>query len=242
MIGRDRNALLAAALFAGSIVELAIGYRADLLAVGAAALITLPVAFRLVWPWIAYAGVAAGLTLLTVAGREPDATAEIIALWALAYTFGTRPSRREAVLGLVAIGVPMGALVVLEDPLEILWVLGVFVLPPWITGRLMFGRQARIDELDELRARLERERELTARLATELERAKLGADIQVVLGHSLSRMSDLAERGGEAVGSDDAEAARAFEGIRAAGTEATRELRRLLGVLRGDANPARPAR
>ena len=240
--GPRRDLLLAVVLFAASAAEIVLrDLELEGLLLGSAALMTLPLALRNRSPWIPYGFTAVAFGVLAASGTEPELTAQIVALWALAFTFGALPRLREAVIGLVAVALPVSLPLLVEDPGELIWIVGVFVFPPWFIGRLMGGRRERLRELQRLRADLEAERERVARLAAEVERARLAEDIETVLARSLR---DVAERAAAAREAGDPDvAAAAFAAIRESGTEALAELRRLLGVLRGPggATPARPS-
>jgi signal transduction histidine kinase len=227
-----RDLLICGLLAAATIAEVALrslpGERE--LAIGALIAIA-PLAWRSRSPWIPYAGIEASFAFMLAVGREPELTPHIVALWVTAFTFGAQASTRTAVVGLLAIGIPLAVPVAIEDPAEVIWVAGVFLVPPWVIGRLMAGRRERLEQLHALRAELEAERGRVAALAADAERARLAADIEVVLAQSLARVAELAAaaRGADA----DARTA-AFAEIRASGAEALAELRRLLGVLRGE--------
>lgn len=233
-----RDVALAAALLLVAAGELAVRPldEEELLLAGAVVAIV-PIAWRRRSPWIPYLGIVASFGLVLAGGVEPELTAHIVALWVVAFTFGARSELRLAVVGLLALGLPLVVPVAIEKPSEVIWVGGVFLMPPWIIGRLMAGRRDRLEQLRVLRADLEAERERVARLAADAERARLAEDIEVVMAQSLERVAGLAAAARDA----DADArTAAFAEIRASGTEALAELRRLLGVLRGDGGTTSP--
>ncbi|KAE8763154.1 sensor histidine kinase [Georgenia thermotolerans] len=77
-----------------------------------------------------------------------------------------------------------------------------------------------------------------ARAAVREERARLAADVHAVVRAAVVDMQDGARR---AARSWDADPVAALRGIQRAGTAATSELRRMLGLLREPAEPAPPA-
>ena len=87
-------------------------------------------------------------------------------------------------------------------------------------------------------ARLERERAEEARRAVASERARIARELHDVVAHHVSMMVVQAEAGPVAVATEPARAAGAFEAIAATGRQALVEMRRLLGVLRGDTDQA----
>lgn len=86
----------------------------------------------------------------------------------------------------------------------------------------------------ERRAQLaERERDLAAREAVVVERARIARELHDVVAHSVSVMVVQAQAGPRLAGEPE-EVSRAFRSIESSGREALVELRRLLGVLRSD--------
>jgi signal transduction histidine kinase len=104
----------------------------------------------------------------------------------------------------------------------------------WVLGDRARVQRALAAELAERAARLEREREGEARRAVAEERARIARELHDVVAHHVSMMVVQAEAGPVAVERDPARAAGAFEAVAATGRQALVELRRLLGVLRGD--------
>jgi signal transduction histidine kinase len=108
-----------------------------------------------------------------------------------------------------------------------------------LAGAWLLGDRARVQralaaELQERAARLERERADEARQAVASERARIARELHDVVAHHVSMMVVQAEAGPVAVEHDPARAAGAFEAIAATGRQALVEMRRLLGMLRGD--------
>jgi signal transduction histidine kinase len=112
-----------------------------------------------------------------------------------------------------------------------------------LAGAWLLGDRARVQralaaELLERAVRLERERADEARRAVASERARIARELHDVVAHHVSMMVVQAEAGPVAVEHDPARAAGAFEAIAATGRQALVEMRRLLGMLRGDEEPA----
>ena len=108
----------------------------------------------------------------------------------------------------------------------------------WVLGDRARVQRALAAELAERAARLEREQAAEARRAVAEERTRIARELHDVVAHHVSMMVVQAEAGPVAVERDPARAAGAFEAIAATGRQALVEMRRLLGVLRGDGEPA----
>jgi signal transduction histidine kinase len=104
----------------------------------------------------------------------------------------------------------------------------------WVLGDRARVQRALTAELQERAVRLERERAEEARRAVATERARIARELHDVVAHHVSMMVVQAEAGPVAVATEPSRAAGAFEAIAATGRQALVEMRRLLGVLRGD--------
>ena len=112
-----------------------------------------------------------------------------------------------------------------------------------LAGAWLLGDRARVQralaaQLAERAVRLERERAGEAQRAVASERARIARELHDVVAHHVSMMVVQAEAGPVGVEGDPARAAGAFEAIAATGRQALVEMRRLLGVLRGDGDQA----
>jgi signal transduction histidine kinase len=112
-----------------------------------------------------------------------------------------------------------------------------------LAGAWLLGDRARLQrawaaELQDRAVRLERERAGEARRAVASERTRIARELHDVVAHHVSMMVVQAEAGPVAAERDPARAAGAFEAIAATGRQALVEMRRLLGVLRGDGDQA----
>jgi signal transduction histidine kinase len=208
-------------------------------------------------------GVAAGLVLVTTVPlvwrrRHPLAVSLVTGMATAAYGFAHYPdlampiavggivgmysvaawgSRRAALLaGAVAAVV---VVVVMTLPRSDADVVDAAFVSLGLAGAWILGDRARVQralaaELQERAVRLERERASEARRAVANERARIARELHDVVAHHVSMMVVQAEAGPVAVEHDPARAAGAFEAIAATGRQALVEMRRLLGVLRGD--------
>jgi signal transduction histidine kinase len=153
------------------------------------------------------------------------------------YSVAAWGSRRAALLaGGVAVVV---VVVVLTLPRSDADVVDAAFVSLALAGAWVLGDRARVQraltaELQERAVRLERERAEEARRAVATERARIARELHDVVAHHVSMMVVQAEAGPVAVERDPARAAGAFEAIAATGRQALVEMRRLLGVLRGD--------
>jgi signal transduction histidine kinase len=157
------------------------------------------------------------------------------------YSVAAWGSRRDA---LVAGGVAAAVVVVaLSLPRTDADLVDAAFVALGLAGAWVLGDRARVQralaaELAERAARLERERTAEARRAVAEERTRIARELHDVVAHHVSMMVVQAEAGPVAVERDPARAAGAFEAIAATGRQALAEMRRLLGVLRGDGEPA----
>jgi signal transduction histidine kinase len=157
------------------------------------------------------------------------------------YSVAAWGSRRAALLagGVAAAGVA----VVMVLPRTDADVVDVAFVSLALAGAWVLGDRARVQraltaELQERAVRLEREQAEEARRAVADERARIARELHDVVAHHVSMMVVQAEAGPVVVDRDPARAADAFEAIAATGRQALVEMRRLLGVLRGDGDQA----
>ena len=185
-------------------------------------------------PVVATVGLGAGALALALADDELGAIAEGVAIILVAYGAGAGLALRRSLLTAGAIYGGMVAYLVATGQVEdAVWNV-LFVVPSWLVGRLMRDRRRRIDELERLTAELERSREEQARLAVAAEQARIAREMHDIVAHAVSLMT-IQAAGGERVAERDPQRAREVFGvIREAGSEALGELRRMLGMLRGD--------
>lgn len=104
----------------------------------------------------------------------------------------------------------------------------------WAAGRIAWSTDQIADRLTERSGELARQREQTASLAVELERARLASDLDAAARLRLRDMIDLAARGERSLESDPDGAHALFAAIERLGRDSLNEMRGLLGVLRSD--------
>jgi signal transduction histidine kinase len=103
-------------------------------------------------------------------------------------------------------------------------------------GIMIRQRRVLIDSLEEKAARLERERDQQGRLGAAAERARIAREMHDIVSHNLTVMIALADGAGYALQSSPSGAQSAIERVSSTGRQALLEMRRLLGVLRDDAD------
>lgn len=114
----------------------------------------------------------------------------------------------------------------------IVTVVVVATLFVWALGLVRRSRWMREESLAERAARLERERDQQAQLATAAERARIAREMHDVVAHSLSVVIAQADGGRYAATTDPEAATRALSTISEIGRAALADMRRILGVLR----------
>jgi signal transduction histidine kinase len=200
-----------------------------------ALLMTLPLAWRRRAPLAVAAVVMGALVVESLAvGSAPTPDSLLIA-WLLAiYSVAANCERLPALAGGV---LSLGAGLVWMGVDDFLLPLVVFG-GAWLAGRLVRQRHVYALALEERAAALERERDANARVAAAEERARIARELHDVLSHSVSVMVVQAGAERMALGNGRAAPGEALEAIEKTGRQALGEMRRLLGLLRADDEPA----
>jgi signal transduction histidine kinase len=109
-------------------------------------------------------------------------------------------------------------------------------------GLMIRQRRELLASLREKAARLERERDQQAELGAAAERARIAREMHDIVSHNLTVMIALADGARYALESSPGQASDAIERVSGTGRQALVEMRRLLGVLRGEpaAEPLEP--
>jgi signal transduction histidine kinase len=197
------------------------------------AAVTLPLVWRRRAPLAAAAAVAAGAVISGVPTFDQARCGVAIPVALLiVFSVAARRGRGEALAGLALVLAGMVVLV-FTDPL--LGTGALFLLPlcagVWSTGRVVRSRNRVAAELAERSAQLARTREHRARLAVELDRALIAADLNAAARRPLREMVELAEVGV----TQSAEPAReTFARIEHQGRESLDAMRQMLGKLRSE--------
>jgi signal transduction histidine kinase len=197
-------------------------------------LVCAPLAIRRRNPLLAITWSSAAM-LIHIAADYPEGSLPI-GLMFLTYTVAAWSSVRNAVLGLLAVGVTLVILGFTDTPgLDALGIVGnmaVFSVA-WAVGLALRARrdslEARVRAAEE-RANVERQR--SARLLAE-ERLRIAQELHDVVAHSMSVIAVQAGVGAHVLADRPDEARAALEAISATSRGTLTEMRRLLGVLRG---------
>lgn len=107
-------------------------------------------------------------------------------------------------------------------------------LTAWALGLMRRARYVQQESLAERAARLERERDQQAQIATQAERTRIAREMHDIVAHSLSVVIAQADGGRYAAKSDPEAAERALTTIAETGRAALTDMRRILGILRTD--------
>ncbi|WBB68820.1 sensor histidine kinase [Micromonospora sp. WMMD812] len=249
-----RHPLAADALFAAGLVAL------DLLftlltprefwpwrlpaALGWSVLCAAPVAVRRVAPWPAVAAAVATLPLPALTGTGP--AVQGLAFAVLTYTVAARRPARTAALAALLLWVPVAVATAVAPPTTPLAVGPTLVvlnnllvgLLSYAMGRVVHARRATTRALRE-RARVAEERQRAlAEQAVADERRRIARELHDVVAHHVSVMGVLATGARRVLRRDPDAADEVIGTIEETGRATLRELRRLLDVLRTDAEPA----
>lgn len=229
---------ISVALAAGMLVELAVSGTGNAGLAGSAVL-AIGLASALAWrraaPLLALAATVAVMVTWASVGLPVSGPATALAAVMLAgHAAGSAPTPRQALVGAAGIGVLAVAMpVAAGDPLlEVTPFVLVLAGSPWIGGRLARRHADRTRRLADLAAKLERERAQHERLAVLAERARIAAELNDAVAHSLAEITIQAGAAAELLRSDPDSARGALRAVQDGGREALVELRRMLVLMR----------
>jgi signal transduction histidine kinase len=205
--------------------------------VAIALLVTLALVVRRRYPVGVAATVMAAWGAQSIVATSPSALWELVVLLLVAYAPGAHADGRRAIAGLV-INVAGISVITAFDPAPdtSFFTPVVFGGGPWIAGRLVRRHWSQARQLDVLNAELERRRTDDVQAATRHERARIARELHDVVAHSISVMVIQAGAAEQVLQTDPGEAAQALQSIRTTGKSALADMRRMLGVLRSDAD------
>lgn len=196
--------------------------------------------FRRRAPLMAFAALAVPVMTFWIADYATNFDA-ISLLGAYAATAHSHRSRRVVwtVVGVIVAVLTSIAIAGVLSPHEDLPLVAVFGIAAVhitaaVVGEVMHDRRLRLIELEDRALRAEAERELLARDAVLQERASIARDLHDVVAHGMSVMVVQAGAAQRLLTSDPERASTALEHVQSTGREALVEMRRMLGVLRGD--------
>lgn len=161
------------------------------------------------------------------------------------YSLATRSPRGRAVVGFIAVLAGLAFVGATESVVhgahgaaDMLGFSFPLCLAVWGAGRVVRSRELVAQQLRERSEQLRRQRESTAALAVEIDRARLASDLDLAARSRLQEMIALASTAG-----GDADAARArFSRIELLGRDSLDQMRALLGLLRSVDRGARSPR
>src|SRR5690348_4278739 len=165
-----------------------------------------------------------------------------IVLFAMVFGITLHGTRRQSLIALISCAAAMAVAIGLQPGVVgsyVTWVeseLGIAIA--WIVAESLRNRRARWAELNARAERLEREREAEARRAMTEERLRIARELHDVVAHSMSVIAVQSAVGGHVMDTQPEEARQALAAIEATSRSALTEMRRLLGVLRQDGEPA----
>lgn len=199
-----------------------------------AAAASLPLVWRRRFPILVTALTGLGTLALALA----DATGQVpYGQLVATYTFASLCTglwRLAGVVGTIA-GVTT-SLVVPREGVPVSAIVAAAFVGAYALGTSARARRDRIALLEERAARLAE----SHAAATAQERERIARDMHDILAHSISLVVVQAEAGPVVVRTDPARAEKAFDNIATAGREALEQLRRTLGVLRGNEGARAP--
>jgi signal transduction histidine kinase len=165
-----------------------------------------------------------------------------VALLVALYSVGTTESTRTTLLaaavlevGIVLATVRWGT----GEPVKVWIGLSGLATAAAVLGISVRGRHALVDSLHERAARLEYERDQQGRIAAAAERARIARDMHDIVAHHLSVIIALTDGASYQIRGAPDRAEAAMTTASATGRQALTEMRRLLGVLRDETEPAR---
>ena len=148
------------------------------------------------------------------------------------YSGGAHLERRLALRALAVIVASLLTAVLVFDPSDWLFPIGIFGIAPWLAGRTIRNQTLLARELAEKAELAEHAREEEERRAVARERSRIARELHDVLAHNLSVMVVQAGRARRTVEKRPEQATEVAELIERTGREALAELRHLFGPVR----------
>jgi signal transduction histidine kinase len=198
--------------------------------------------FRRRWPLGVMLAVSAlALLHLVIFGAPDPLTFDVAVLIAMYSVVKYAPRLWHAY---VAAGITVTGLVIeqVRHPNRSWWLSAIllsgFCTAIWLVGYTVRTRRIYLASLEERAATAERERDHLTKLAAADERAAIARELHDVVAHSLAVMIVQADGATFTVDVDPPQTRAALETIAATGREALEDMRRIVGVLRGNAPAA----
>jgi signal transduction histidine kinase len=230
------GAVLAVGTAAASVIGLAIQHRITPAMLAFCAAFSLPLLVGHRAPRTAYASVAlAALLQWLISGPQLADVALLIALYWVCLECAA--GAILAALTVAEAGAIMLALRWETQEFKYWFAVSGLTVAAAALGLMIRQRRALLISLQERAARLERERDQQAELGAAAERARIAREMHDIVSHNLTVMIALADGARYALESSPERASDAIERVSSTGRQALVEMRRLLGVLRGERTP-----
>jgi signal transduction histidine kinase len=162
----------------------------------------------------------------------PYLFAAIAVLVTASYSAGAHLEQPRSAQALAPMILAVLAVVLIHDPSDWFFPIGIFCLVPWLAGRTIRNQTMLARELAEKAERAEHAREEEERRAIASERSRIARELHDVLAHNLSVMVVQAGAARRIVGRRPETAAEVADLIEHTGREALAELRHLFGPVR----------
>jgi len=213
------------------------GFPVPVLAAVVTLFTTLPIALRRYRPVAVLATTVTAETLLLIFSSDSQVPLGVIVAL---YTVAAYCERRVSIRAAAWVALPITVGVTVNNGPHagrVIPELAVFAIA-WLVGDNLRTRRAYLAELEARAARLEREREEKAERAVIEERARIARELHDVIAHNVSVMVVQASAGEEVFDEDPERARESLSAVSSTGRAALAELRRLLGVIRAEDDPA----
>jgi signal transduction histidine kinase len=231
-------ALALAAYYVGSLIPEAGQLRLPELAFALVVLQALPLIWRRRWPvaTLFIIGIPRGLYDDLGIGFAPLALASMIAFYTVMDRSSTRV--RWVIGALTLAGIIQGQTTPHHTEPYDFFVAALSFAVAGMAGIVSRTRRAYLQEVEARADHAEAERDREVALGAAQERARIARELHDVVAHHVSLMAVQSEAAASLLPGRPAEAAKSVQIIGQTAREALTELRRLLGVLRGPADPA----
>ncbi|MEU4395477.1 sensor histidine kinase [Kribbella sp. NPDC023855] len=201
-----------------------------------------PLVWRRSHPEPVFFAVSAVAVLQWLAGAQlmPGNVGLLIALYTIAVYGEVKYSR--IALGVGGLGVLMATARYYSNSdwrqqVTMMVALGALVFGVWAFGERRRTKGLYVAQLEERAAQLERDRDREAKLAVSNERTRIAREIHDVVAHGLSIMIVQADGGLYAADASPEQAKKALATIGDTGRASLTEMRKMLGILKQDAQP-----
>jgi signal transduction histidine kinase len=201
-----------------------------------------PLIWRRTHPELVFFGVSAVAVLQWLSGANLQAgnIGLLVALYAISVYGEVRYSR--IALGVGGLGVLMATARYYSNSnwryqVTMMVALGALVFGVWAFGERRRTRGLYVAQLEERASQLERDRDREAKLAVSNERTRIAREIHDVVAHGLSIMIVQADGGLYAADASPEQAKKALATIGDTGRASLTEMRKMLGLLKQDAQP-----